>query len=56
MKSEIILAGVIGFLIGLIYCYSKQIQELNENKDVLASGAQAYSSVKDFANQIREKF
>lgn len=56
MRGSLIVAGVIGFLIGLIYCYSKQLNELAENKDLLASGGKVYTSLQDFYGQIREKF
>lgn len=47
-------AAVVGFLLGLMYCYWKAIAAAYEKKDLIESGANVYTSVGDFYGQLKK--
>jgi len=50
--STLILGGIIGLLIGLAWCYWRQIQTAYQNRDIISSGANLYAAAQDFAQKI----
>ena len=50
--SNLILGGIIGLLIGLAWCYWKQITAAYQNRDLISSGSNLYSSAQDFWAQF----
>ena len=51
---NVILAGIIGFLIGLAVCYWKQIQTVYQNRDLIESGANVATDVQNFVGQLQK--
>jgi hypothetical protein len=51
---KILGGAVIGFLLGLIYCYWRQIQTAYENRDLISSGGNLVSDAQAFWGQIRK--
>ncbi len=47
-------AAIIGFLIGLIFCYWKQIRSLYDNRDAIAAGADVLTGIQG-AKELWEK-
>ena len=47
-------AAIIGFLIGLGYCYWKAITTAYANKDVITSGAEFLTGGQAFYNSLRK--
>jgi len=52
--SHLILGGIIGLLIGLAWCYWKQIQAAYNNRDLISSGSNLYQDAQDFYSQLRK--
>lgn len=52
--SNIILGGIIGLLLGLAWCYWKQIQTAYANRDLLSSGSDLYASAQNFWGQLQK--
>ena len=52
--SNIILGGIIGLLIGLAWCYWKQIRAAYDNRDLISSGSDLYSSAQAFYGQLKK--
>lgn len=50
-----ILGAVIGFLIGLAFCYWKQLQSAYENRDIISSGANLVGAGQQFYDDLRKK-
>ncbi len=50
--SNLILGGIIGLLLGLAWCYWKQIQAAYQQKDVISSGMDLYSAAQNFWSQV----
>jgi len=49
-----LVGALVGFLLGLAWCYYKQLQAAYENRNLIASGANAASAVSDFVGQVRK--
>jgi len=47
-------AALIGFLLGMLYCYWKAITAVYQKKDLVESGANVYTSVADFYGQLKK--
>ena len=47
-------AALIGFLLGLGYCYWKAITTAYENRDVISSGANLLTGAQAFYNNLRK--
>lgn len=47
-------AALIGFLIGLGYCYWKAITAVYKNKDLISSGADLVSGGQTFYNNLKK--
>lgn len=52
--SSLILGGIIGLLLGLAWCYWKQIQDVYQNRDLISSGGNLYDAAQDFAGNLRK--
>lgn len=52
MTSTFLLGAIIGLLIGLVYCYWKQISFAYQNRDLLSSGANLASAAQDFYQKL----
>lgn len=52
--NNLILGGIIGLLIGLAWCYWKQINAAYQNRDLLSSGGNLVSSAQDFYAQLKK--
>lgn len=52
IMSNLILGGIIGLLIGLAWCYWKQIQAVYQNRDLISSGNTLYSDAQNFWSQV----
>lgn len=52
--SNLILGGIIGLLVGLAWCYWKQIQAAYDNRDLISSGSDLYSSAQNFWMQLKK--
>lgn len=48
-----ILGGVIGLLVGLLYCYWKSINSAYQNRNLISSGANLAGAAGDFVDQLR---
>lgn len=55
MIATIILSGIIGLVIGLLWCYWKTLSAAYANKDIIASGANLGSAVSDFYGNVKAK-
>lgn len=55
MIASGMLGAIVGFLLGLLLCYWKQVKGLYENRDLISSGSNLASSAQDFIGQVREK-
>lgn len=52
-----ILGGIlIGFLVGLAYCYYKQALVLYQNRDLISSGGNLITAAQDFYGALSQKF
>lgn len=56
MNLSLIYGTVIGLLIGLAYCYWKQIKVAKENAGVLGAADSLYGAASNFVSQFRQKF
>lgn len=54
MISNFVLGGILGLLLGLAWCYWKQIRTAYENKDLISSGTDLYSSAQNFWGQLQK--
>lgn len=54
MSSTFLLGGIIGLLLGLAWCYWKQIQLAYRNQDLISSGQNLYSDVQNFWGQLQK--
>lgn len=52
--TSVILAGVIGLLLGLLWCYYKQLQSAYANRNLISSGGNLVGAAQDFAAQVRK--
>lgn len=52
--SNLILGGILGLLLGLAWCYWKQIQVAYQNKDLISSGSDLYSAAQNFWGQFQK--
>jgi len=48
------LGGLVGFLLGLLYCYWKQIQTLYQHKDVIGAGSDLLTASQNFWDQVQK--
>jgi hypothetical protein len=51
---SLIISGIIGLLLGLAYCYWKQIQAAYAARDVIASGATFVGASQDFYSSLKK--
>lgn len=51
-KSDLILGGIVGLLIGLGWCYYSQLKTAYQNKDLISSGANFYSAGQAFLGKL----
>jgi hypothetical protein len=49
---NLIFAGLIGLLVGLAYCYWKQLNAVYAQRDVIASGATLVGAAQDFYKKL----
>lgn len=54
-RSNLILGAIVGLLVGLGYCYWKQIQTAYQNKDLISSGTNFYDAGATFLSQLKTK-
>jgi hypothetical protein len=47
-------AAILGFLLGLAWCYWKAIKTVYENKDVITSGVDVVTSAQAFYGNLRK--
>lgn len=47
-------AAIIGFLVGMAYCYWKAITAVYQNKDLISSGVNAVTAGQDLYDQLRK--
>jgi hypothetical protein len=52
--SNLILGGVIGLLLGLAWCYWRQINAVYQNKDLLISGSNLATDAQTFIGNLRK--
>ncbi len=52
--TSVIVAGVIGLLLGLLWCYYKQLQAAYENRNLIASGGNFVAAGQDLFAQIKK--
>ena len=45
MNSDLILGGIIGLLIGLAWCYWRQIQLAYENRDAISATGRLFDDI-----------
>ena len=55
MTLSLIYGTVIGLLLGLAWCYWKQIKVAQQNSGLIQSGSNLYNSASDFINQVGQK-
>ncbi len=55
MTLSLIYGTIVGLLLGLAWCYWKQIRAVQENKDLLTSGSDLFNSAQTFVGQVRQK-
>jgi hypothetical protein len=46
--------ALLGFLLGLAYCYWKQIRAVYENRDLIGSGVDAFNAGDKFIGELRK--
>jgi len=54
--STLILGGIVGLLLGLIWCYWKQIRAVYDNKDLISSSSDLLTAGENFYGQLQKKF
>ena len=52
--SNIILGGLIGLMLGLAWCYWKQIQTAYAQKDLLLSGSNLVTDAQTFYGELQK--
>ncbi len=52
--SNLILGGIIGLLLGLAWCYWKQITMVYQNRDLLTSGGNLVTDAQTFWAQLQK--
>jgi hypothetical protein len=52
--ATVILSGLVGLVIGLLWCYWKQIRALYDNRDVIQTGGALVGSAQDFAASLKK--
>jgi predicted negative regulator of RcsB-dependent stress response len=52
--SNLILGGILGLLMGLAWCYWKQIQAVYQNRDLISSGSDLYTSAQNFWGELKK--
>jgi hypothetical protein len=45
-------AVIIGFLLGLIWCYYQQLKTLSKKRDVISAGSDFYDAGENLYNQL----
>ena len=53
--SKIIAGALIGFLLGLIFCYWKQIRQVVDNRGVISKGAAFVGAGEELYNELFRK-
>lgn len=56
MNLSLIYGTIIGLLLGLAYCYWKQIMSAYNNRGVLGAGDTLLSDAQTFYSNLRKKF
>lgn len=51
--SNLILGGIIGLLLGLAWCYWKQINAAYQNRDAISAASRLYDDVTDLRNGLK---
>jgi len=54
MSSSFILGGIVGLLLGLAWCYWKQIQTAYQNRGLISSGTDLVSSAQNFWAEVKK--
>ncbi len=52
--SSALLGGLVGFLLGLLFCYWKQIQAVYQHKDLIGAGSDLISAGQNFWDQVQK--
>lgn len=52
--SNIILGGIIGLLLGLAWCYWKQINTVYQNRDLISSGSNLVTDFQAFLGNLQK--
>lgn len=52
--SNFLLGGIIGLLLGLAWCYYKQIKLAYQNRDLISSGSNLIDSAKNFWANVQK--
>lgn len=50
--TGLIISGIIGFLLGLAWCYWKQIRAVYDNRDRIESGIKLANAASDFYEKL----
>ncbi len=54
--STLILGGIVGLLLGLIWCYWKQIRAVYDNKNLISTGSDLADAATNFYGELQKKF
>jgi hypothetical protein len=52
MTSGVVLGGIVGLLLGLLWCYYKQLQTAYANRGLISSGGNLVGAAQDFYGQL----
>jgi hypothetical protein len=52
--TSIVVAAIIGLLLGLLWCYYKQLQAAYDNRNLISSGGNFIAAGQDLLGQIRK--
>jgi hypothetical protein len=55
MTLGLIYATVIGLLLGLTYCYWKQITTAYQNRDIIQQGSDLFGQTQSFVDTLKQK-